>query len=159
MWLLDTNVLSEIRRLKPERKVLAFTAGYPLDELYVSVVTLAELRFGIGLLTVGSARRGELDHWLTHTIRPMFDQCIAGYGGHHVQVESSAGRRPESRPHLLLTRSDHRRDRSSPRPDGGDQGSKRLRQGGRTGSQSLGGVRFPTRYISSFVLSSASVVV
>ncbi len=76
MWLLDTNILSEIRRLKPEPKVLAFTAGYPLDELYVSVVTLAELRFGIGLLTVGSARHGELDHWLTHTIRPMFDQRV-----------------------------------------------------------------------------------
>jgi hypothetical protein len=44
-WLLDTNILSEIRRLRPEPKVLAFIAGYPLGELYVSVVTLAELRF------------------------------------------------------------------------------------------------------------------
>ncbi len=35
-WLLDTNVLSELRRPKPERKVLAFVASQPLDLLYVS---------------------------------------------------------------------------------------------------------------------------
>src|ERR1700678_3059437 len=35
-WLLDTNILSELRRQKPERKVLAFIAGQPLDLLFVS---------------------------------------------------------------------------------------------------------------------------
>ena len=50
-WLLDTNILSELRQLKPELKVLAFVAGHSLDELYISAVTLAELRFGIGLLS------------------------------------------------------------------------------------------------------------
>ncbi len=75
-WLLDTNILSEIRRLKPEPKVLAFVSGNPLEELYVSSVTLAELRFGIELLSVGSARRAELDHWLTRTIRPMFERRV-----------------------------------------------------------------------------------
>ena len=75
-WLLDTNILSEIRRLRPEPKVLAFIAAYPLDDLYISAVTLAELRFGIALLIEGSARRSELDNWLTHTIRPMFDRRV-----------------------------------------------------------------------------------
>ena len=42
-WLLDTNVLSELRRPKPERKVLEFVGGQPLDLLYVSAVTLAEI--------------------------------------------------------------------------------------------------------------------
>jgi toxin FitB len=46
-WLLDTNILSEIRRLRPEPKVLAFIAGNRLDELYISSVTLADLRFGL----------------------------------------------------------------------------------------------------------------
>ena len=32
-WLLDTNILSELRRPKPERKVLAFVAAQPLDLL------------------------------------------------------------------------------------------------------------------------------
>ena len=75
-WLLDTNILSEIRRLRPEPKVLRFVAGNPLDELYISSVTLAELRFGIELLSEGSARRDELDNWLTGTIRPMFEQRV-----------------------------------------------------------------------------------
>jgi predicted nucleic acid-binding protein len=43
-WLLDTNILSELRRLKPEPKVVAFVAAQPLDQLYVSAVTLAEIR-------------------------------------------------------------------------------------------------------------------
>jgi toxin FitB len=75
-WLLDTNILSELRRLKPEPKVLAFVAAHPLEELYISAVTLAELRFGIELLSEGSDRRDELNNWLTHTIRPMFDKRV-----------------------------------------------------------------------------------
>jgi predicted nucleic acid-binding protein len=74
-WLLDTNVLSELRRPKPERKVVTFIKAQPLDALYVSVVTLAEIRFGIEL--VGNAsRRAELKGWLTHGVRPMFHQRI-----------------------------------------------------------------------------------
>jgi len=74
-WLLDTNILSEIRRLRPEPKVLAFIAGNPLDDLYISSVTLAELRFGIELLSEG-ARREELENWPTVTIRPMFARRV-----------------------------------------------------------------------------------
>jgi len=67
-WLLDTNILSELRRLKPEPKVLAFMAGHPLDQLYSSAVTLAELRFGIELMAESNSRRDELNDWLTHQI-------------------------------------------------------------------------------------------
>ena len=74
-WLLDTNVLSELRRPKPDAKVVAFVTAQPLDRLYISVVTLAEIRFGIELVSdVG--RRAELHDWLTHTVRPMFDQRV-----------------------------------------------------------------------------------
>ena len=75
-WLLDTNILSEIRRLKPEPRVLTFISDRPLEQLYISAVTLAELRFGIELLSEGSSRRDELNSWLTSTIRPMFDQRV-----------------------------------------------------------------------------------
>jgi toxin FitB len=74
--LLDTNILSEIRRLRPEPKVLALIAGTPLDELYISVVTLAELRFGIELLSQGSTKRADLTQWLTHTVRRMFNDRV-----------------------------------------------------------------------------------
>src|SRR5271170_7349899 len=71
-WLLDTNVLSELRRPNPNARVVAFVAGCPLDQLSVSVVTLAEIRFGIDL--VGDpVRRNVLHDWLTQNIRPMFD--------------------------------------------------------------------------------------
>jgi len=50
-WLLGTNVLSEPRRPKPDRKVVAFIAAQPLELLYVSAVTLAEIRFGIEVVT------------------------------------------------------------------------------------------------------------
>lgn len=71
-WLLDTNVLSELRRPKPEPRVLAFVAAQPLELLHVSVVTLAEIRFGIEIVS-GANRRAELGEWLAHKLRPMFD--------------------------------------------------------------------------------------
>jgi len=46
-WLLDTNILSERRKPKPEPKVIAFYNAQPLSALYVSVVSIAEIRFGI----------------------------------------------------------------------------------------------------------------
>jgi|SRR5580692_3386436 predicted nucleic acid-binding protein len=53
------------------RGVVAFIAGCPLDQLSISVVTLAEIRFGIDL--VGDpGRRNLLQDWLTQKIRPMF---------------------------------------------------------------------------------------
>jgi hypothetical protein len=58
-WLLDTNVLLELRRPRPEPKVVTFVAGQPLDNLYISTVTLAEIRFGIELIT-DAGRRAEL---------------------------------------------------------------------------------------------------
>lgn len=74
-WLLDTNILAELRRPKPEPKVIAFVAAQPLDLLYVSSVTFAEIRFGIEL--VGDAtRRAELNDWLAHKVRPMFEQRV-----------------------------------------------------------------------------------
>ncbi len=74
-WLLDTNVLSELRRPRPETKVVTFVAAQPLDLLYVSDVTLAEIRFGIELVSEAS-KRAELSDWLTNKLRPMFDQRI-----------------------------------------------------------------------------------
>jgi toxin FitB len=61
-WLLDTNVLSELRRPKPEPKVVAFVSGRLLDQLYISVVTLAEIRFGIELVADPN-RRVALNDW------------------------------------------------------------------------------------------------
>lgn len=74
-WLLDTNVLSELRRPKPDPRVVAFVANSPLDQLYISAVTLVEIRFGIELVAEAN-RRAELNDWLTQKVRPMFDQRV-----------------------------------------------------------------------------------
>jgi predicted nucleic acid-binding protein len=71
-WLLDTNILSELRRPKPEPRVVAFVADCPLEELHISAVTLAEIRFGIELVGEPN-RRAELNDWLANKVRPMFD--------------------------------------------------------------------------------------
>jgi predicted nucleic acid-binding protein len=74
-WLLDTNILSELRRRRPESRVVTFIRVQPLDNLFISSVTLAEIRFGIELVAdVG--RRAELNGWLTHKVRPMFAQRV-----------------------------------------------------------------------------------
>jgi predicted nucleic acid-binding protein len=64
-----------LRRPKPERKVLAFVASQPLELLYVSAVTFAEIRFGIELVT-DAGRRVELNDWLAHKVKPMFEQRV-----------------------------------------------------------------------------------
>ena len=74
-WLLDTNILSELRRSKPERKVLAFVTAQPLELLHVSAVTFAEIRFGIERVT-DAGRRAELNDWLARRVRPMFEQRV-----------------------------------------------------------------------------------
>lgn len=74
-WLLDTNVLSELRRSRPDAKVLQFVTGQKLDVLYVSVITFAEIRFGIELLDDAS-RRMDLNDWLTNKLRPMFEDRV-----------------------------------------------------------------------------------
>ena len=71
-WLLDTNVLSELRRPRPSRRVVEFVAAQPLERLYVSAVTLAEIRFGIERVN-DVQRRAGLNDWLTHQLRPMFE--------------------------------------------------------------------------------------
>jgi toxin FitB len=74
-WLLDTNILSELRRPEPEPRVVAFVGAQPMEQLYVSSVTLAEIRFGIEMLP-DATRRVELNDWLTLKVRPMFEQRI-----------------------------------------------------------------------------------
>jgi hypothetical protein len=56
---------------KAGTEVAAFFTAQPLDGLYISVVALAEIRFGIELLG-DPARRVELNDWLTLKLRPMF---------------------------------------------------------------------------------------
>jgi toxin FitB len=50
-YLLDTNVLSEVRRLRGDAGVKRWISSVPTEDLYLSVLTLGEVRRGIGLLS------------------------------------------------------------------------------------------------------------
>ena len=62
-YLLDTNVLSELRRKQPQPSVRAWFAERPRHSLFLSVLTLGEIRKGIERLT-DAARRQPLQDWL-----------------------------------------------------------------------------------------------
>ncbi len=74
-YLLDTNVLSELRRPKPKAKVVAFISAQPLESLFISAVTFAEIRFGIEMLD-DIQKRAVLGDWLNVQLRPMFDNRV-----------------------------------------------------------------------------------
>ena len=61
-YLVDTNVLSELRRKQPQLEVVAWFAQRPRQTLYLSVLTLGEIRKGIERL--GAARQQPLLDWL-----------------------------------------------------------------------------------------------
>lgn len=57
MILLDTNVLSELMRAAPEPKVLAWLDAQPAAGIWISAVTVGEIRLGIALLPDGQRRQ------------------------------------------------------------------------------------------------------
>ncbi len=70
-YLLDTNVISELRRPRPDPNVVAFVAAQPEERLFLCDVTLAEIRFGIEQLP-DPERRAMLTAWLNTVLRPLF---------------------------------------------------------------------------------------
>jgi predicted nucleic acid-binding protein len=71
MILLDTNVVSEPLRRAPEARVIAWIDEQPLETLYLSTMTVAELRACVALLPP-SRRRAALHENLENRVLPMF---------------------------------------------------------------------------------------
>ena len=69
-YLIDTNVLSELRRKTPDEQVVNWVSSRPATSLYLSVLTLGELRKGIESLA-DAKRRLKLADWL-ETELPLF---------------------------------------------------------------------------------------
>lgn len=74
-WLIDTNVLSEVRRPQPDGHVLAWLEGVDEDRTFVSVLTLAEIRRGALLLDAGR-RREQLTAWVSEELAQRFEGRI-----------------------------------------------------------------------------------
>jgi toxin FitB len=65
VFLLDTNVVSELRKIRPHGSVVAWLEGVADDELYISVVTLAEIQAGIEITREQDAvKAAEIETWL-----------------------------------------------------------------------------------------------
>jgi toxin FitB len=76
-YLIDTNVLSEFNKVggKPDTGVQQWLEATPRNRQFVSVITLAEIRKGIGLLAEGK-RRENLQQWLTSELEDWFSERI-----------------------------------------------------------------------------------
>jgi predicted nucleic acid-binding protein len=74
-FLLDTNAISEWQKPRPNRGVVAWLHSTDEDRLFLSVVTLAELRYGIERMTVGGRRR-RYEQWLEYELPLRFESRI-----------------------------------------------------------------------------------
>ena len=97
-YLLDTNVVSEWVKPRPDPGVVSWLAGIDEDQVFISVCTLAELRFCVARLPAGR-RRQRLDAWLSNDIPLRFegrilsvDASVAEAWGWLVARGKSAGR-------------------------------------------------------------------
>jgi predicted nucleic acid-binding protein len=94
-YLLDTNVVSEARRKTPDARVIRWLSQRPATTLYLSVLTIGELRKGIATLA-DEHRRGLLQDWLEVELPAFFtgrilpvDAAVADTWG---RLLASAGR-------------------------------------------------------------------
>ena len=106
-YLLDTKVISEPTRARPNEGVLSWLAAVNEDRVFISVVTVTEIRYGIERLATGK-RRSQLDKWLQRELIPRFegrilsiDLEIADACGRLVALSESAGRQLEPRDAFL----------------------------------------------------------
>ena len=82
-YLVDTNVLSEAAKPKPDARVMAWLRDNE-SELYVSTITIGELRRGIERLPDGP-RKTKLRHWLQSLCDCMKGRILAfSMGSAHV---------------------------------------------------------------------------
>jgi len=76
MYLLDTNVISELRKTgqgKADTNVIAWLSGVDAEQLFISVITLMELELGIARMLRRDARQGQqLRLWMDQRVLPEF---------------------------------------------------------------------------------------
>jgi hypothetical protein len=96
-YLLDTNVISELMKPRPNRRVAAWVDATPEELMHLSVITIGEIRKGIDLIDEDEPRRAALQSWLDRDLRVrfagrllVFDHGVAERWG---QLEAVAKRR------------------------------------------------------------------
>jgi predicted nucleic acid-binding protein len=80
-YLLDTNCISEVVRITPEPRVMAWIDATDESLLYLSVLTLGEIRKGLAALPQAK-RRTQLETWLDVQLRARFSGKILSVDSH-----------------------------------------------------------------------------
>ena len=78
-YLLDTNVISEWTKPRPDPAVVAWLGAADEDTLFLSVLAFAEIRLGIELLPEGR-KRARISQWLDRDLAARFEGRIIGIG-------------------------------------------------------------------------------
>ena len=78
MIILDTNVVSEVMRPQPAAAVSAWLRGWALDDLAITAVTLAEIRYGLQRLPEG-ARRSDLEARFGAFVQRGFERRVLSF--------------------------------------------------------------------------------
>ncbi|MCY4408945.1 MAG: type II toxin-antitoxin system VapC family toxin [Caldilineaceae bacterium] len=99
MFILDTNVISEVMRDSPHQKVLAWIDDQFTSSLFVTAITEAEIRTGIALLPAGKRRRG-LTAAAERTFEMLFSERVLAFDSEAARAyaEIASGRRVVGRP-------------------------------------------------------------
>ena len=81
MFILDTNVVSEMRRLdKANPQVVAWASSTPLSQMFIATVTVMELELGILLMERKDRDQGLiLRTWFDRQVRPRFEGRVFDY--------------------------------------------------------------------------------
>jgi hypothetical protein len=99
MIILDTNVLSELMKPKPDPTVVAWLGDQPATSLYTTSITQAEILYGLMLLP-RSRRRTALEAAATSMFAEDFAERILGFGRDAAPgyAQIASGRRRTGRP-------------------------------------------------------------
>jgi hypothetical protein len=100
-FLLDTNVVSEWVKPRPDPGVVGWLEAVDEDRVFLSVITLAELRHGVDRMATGD-RRQRIDEWLRDALPLRFegrvlaiDEAVADAWGCVMAEREAIGRRLE----------------------------------------------------------------
>ena len=80
-YLLDTEVVSELRRREPDRHVLAWFESVPSAQLFLSVLTVGEIRLGI-------ERLRRKDAVAAHALEQWLDGLLSAYADHVIGLDA-----------------------------------------------------------------------
>ena len=100
-FLLDTNVISELMKRRPNRRVAAWVDATAEDLLHLSVITIGEIRKGIDLVD-DDRKRVVLQSWLDHDLRVRFAGRLLPFDEHVAErwgrIEALARKRRQTVP-------------------------------------------------------------